>query len=98
MSSVSEQLDKVLQKTTRLVALCQTLQEENQLLRQENGKIKQSLSHAQVQSAELEENLRLLRLAKSIEGEGTNEKALDIKQKINEFVREIDKCVSLLKK
>lgn len=29
---------------------------------------------------------------------GISEKTLDIKQKINEFVREIDKCIVLLKK
>jgi hypothetical protein len=35
-------------------------------------------------------------MAKSLEG--SNEKTLDIKQKINEFVREIDKCIVLLNK
>ena len=46
--------------------------------------------------AELEEKLKVTKLAKSIEG--TSEKSLDIKQKINDFVREIDRCVVLLKK
>lgn len=98
MSSVSEQLDHVLQKTSRLIDLCKALQHENQLLRTENQQIQQSLSASRLQQADLEEKLRMLRLAKTIEGEGTNEKTLDIKQKINDFVREIDKCVSLLKK
>jgi len=42
-------------------------------------------------------------LARSLEGIqptelGLSEKTLDIKQKITEFVREIDKCIVLLKK
>jgi predicted KAP-like P-loop ATPase len=45
---------------------------------------------------ELEQKLKVLKVAKSFSE--TNEKTLDIKQKINEFVQEIDKCIVLLKK
>ena len=96
MAPVAEQLDTVIQKTTRLIELCQALQEENELLNLENQTIKTGLDTAKKKNAELEEKLRVLKLAKSIEG--TSEKSLDIKQKINDFVREIDKCVVLLKK
>ena len=96
MTSVADQLDSVLQKTTRLIELCSALQEENELLKLENQFIKTNLDAAKTKNAELEEKLRVLKLAKSIEG--TSEKTLDIKQKINDFVREIDKCVVLLKK
>jgi phage shock protein A len=96
MSSVAGQLDSVLSKTARLIELCNALQEENDLLKQENGSVKAALDSAKSKTKDLEEKLRVLKLAKSIEG--TSEKSLDIKQKINEFVREIDKCVVLLKK
>lgn len=96
MSSVADQLNKVLQKTARLIELCNALQEENDLLKLENQHTKQTLETAKNREKELDEKLRVLKLAKSIEG--TSEKTLDIKQKINEFVREIDKCVVLLKK
>jgi phage shock protein A len=96
MSSVAEQLNSVLHKTARLIELCNALQEENDLLKQENQSVKTSLTNARNKNTELEEKLRVLKLAKSIEG--TSEKSLDIKQKINDFVREIDKCVVLLKK
>jgi phage shock protein A len=96
MSSVAEQLNSVLHKTARLIELCNALQEENDLLKQENQSVKTSLASARNKNTELEEKLRVLKLAKSIEG--TSEKSLDIKQKINDFVREIDKCVVLLKK
>lgn len=96
MSSVAEQLNSVIQKTTRLMELCNALQEENELLKKENLQTKAALETAKIANNEFDEKLRVLKLAKSIEG--TSEKTLDIKQKINEFVREIDKCVVLLKK
>ncbi|WP_442590303.1 hypothetical protein ACSBL2_03585 [Pedobacter sp. AW31-3R] len=96
MSSVAEQLNSVLQKTARLIELCNALHEENELLKQENAAVKSALGAAKIKHAEMDEKMRVLKLAKSIEG--TSEKTLDIKQKINDFVREIDKCVVLLKK
>ena len=96
MSSVSDQLSNVIQKTAQLIELCEALQEENELLKQENKQTKAALETAKLTQIDLDEKLRVLKLAKSIEG--TSEKTLDIKQKINEFVREIDKCVVLLKK
>jgi len=96
MAAVAEQLNSVMQKTARLIELCNALQEENKLLKSENQQQKQALESAKTTHLELDEKIRVLKLAKSIEG--TSEKTLDIKQKINEFVREIDKCVALLKK
>jgi regulator of replication initiation timing len=96
MSSVADQLNSVMQKTARLIELCNALQEENDLLKLETQQTKAALDAARIKHTDLDEKLRVLKLAKSIEG--TSEKTLDIKQKINEFVREIDKCVVLLKK
>ncbi|MBB6500485.1 hypothetical protein [Pedobacter cryoconitis] len=96
MSSVAEQLDSVLHKAARLIELCNALQEENELLKQENSSVKLALNAAKIKNSDMDEKMRVLKLAKSIEG--TSEKTLDIKQKINDFVREIDKCVVLLKK
>jgi len=96
MASVADQLDKVIQKTTRVIELCNALQEENDLLKLENQSLKVALDTFKGKHSDLEEKLRVTKLAKSIEG--TSEKSLDIKQKINDFVREIDKSIALLKK
>lgn len=101
--TVSDQLSKVIDKTSRLIDLCAALQEENDLLKLENSSLKQSVESRNYKNKELEEKLRILTLARSLEGARTNEldlseKTLDIKQKITEFVREIDKCIVLLKK
>lgn len=96
MSVVAEQLVKVVEKTERLINLCAALQEENELLKFENQSLNTLLELSKQKNKELEDKLRVLKLAKSFSE--TNEKSLDIKQKINDFVREIDKCIVLLKK
>jgi regulator of replication initiation timing len=96
MPSVTDQLSIVVEKTERLIALCNALQEENDLLKLENQSLSTALDVSKDKGKDLEEKLRVLKLAKSFSE--TNEKSLDIKQKINEFVREIDKCIVLLKK
>ena len=101
--TVADQLSKVVDKTGRLIDLCVALQEENDLLKRENDSQKKNLVSTDNRVKDLEEKLRVLTLARSLEGMpsnelGANEKSLDIKQKITEFVREIDKCIVLLKK
>ncbi len=96
MSQVSTQLNRVIDKTARLVELCAALQEENDLMKLENETLSSALTASKSKTKELEEKLRVLKLAKSFSE--TNEKSLDIKQKINDFVQEIDKCIVLLKK
>ena len=76
--------------------LCAALQEENDTLRLENQSLEVAVETSKKLTIELEERVRALKLARSLEGD--SEKSLDIKQKISEFVREIDKCIVLLKK
>lgn len=96
MAALADHLNKVIEKTERLIELCGALQEENDLMKLENQSLKVALTASKEKNKELDEKLRVLKLAKSFSE--TNEKNLDIKQKINEFVREIDKCIVLLKK
>jgi len=96
MSRVANQLTQVLDKTARLVEWCAALQEENDTLRLENQSLEVAVETSKKLTIELEERVRALKLARSLEGD--SEKSLDIKQKISEFVREIDKCIVLLKK
>ncbi len=96
MSSLADQLTKILQRTEHLIELCGALQEENDLLKLESEALTVALDASKNKTKELEEKLRALKMAKSFSE--TNEKSLDIKQKINDFVQEIDKCIVLLKK
>jgi hypothetical protein len=96
MPTVANQLNKITEKTQRLMELCGALQEENDLLKLENQTLTSAIEAGKNKGKEMEEKLSVLKLAKSFSE--TNEKSLDIKQKINEFVQEIDKCIVLLKK
>ena len=93
--TTSEQLNKVVEKTERLISLCNVLQEENDLLKLENQSLSAAVDAGKEKTKDLEQKLNVLKMAKSFSE--TNEKTLDIKQKINEFVQEIDKCIVLLK-
>ena len=94
--TTADQLDKVITKTERLMELCSALQEENDLLKLENQSLNSAVKVGKDKVDELEQKMKVLKMAKSFSE--TNEKTLDIKQKINEFVQEIDKCIVLLKK
>ncbi|MGZ3757816.1 MAG: hypothetical protein ACXVAY_21920 [Mucilaginibacter sp.] len=96
MMTTAEQLNKILDKTSRLIELCAALQEENDLLKLENQSLSAALDAGKNKIKEMDEKLSVLKMAKSFSE--TNEKSLDIKQKINDFVQEIDKCIVLLKK
>ena len=94
--ALAEQLSRIVDRTERLIELCAALQEENDLLKLESEALTVALDTSKNKTKEMEEKLKALKMAKSFSE--TNEKSLDIKQKINEFVQEIDKCIVLLKK
>lgn len=102
MSTVSNQLNRVVEKTTHLIDLLIALQEENDLLKLENQSLSVALSASKEKVKELEEKVKTLAVARSLEGivgdeKVINEKNIGIKQKIDDFVQEIDKCILLLK-
>jgi hypothetical protein len=103
MSKVTDQLSDIVSKTTKLIDICAVLRNENDMLRSENQHLKTSFEASEVKTNELQEMIRVLKLARSLEGLpvselGLDEKTLDIKQKISKFVNEIDKCIVLLKR
>ena len=94
--ALTEQLSRIVDRTERLIELCAALQEENDLLKLESEALAVALETSKNKTKDLEEKIKALKVARSFSE--TNEKSLDIKQKINEFVQEIDKCIVLLKK
>jgi regulator of replication initiation timing len=83
-------VNNLLEKTGRLVEKHQKTLSENEQLSLEVLKLKEELTQRNQQIAALEDNLKLLKLAKSVDNESTK----DVKLKINEMVREIDKCIA----
>jgi cell division protein FtsL len=80
-------------KVRKLIAQLKKLREENETLIIELNKQKQSTEGQKQVIKGLEEKIRILRIAKMTEGKEDNS---DVKARINELVREIDKCIGLL--
>ncbi|TJZ62820.1 hypothetical protein FAZ15_00470 [Sphingobacterium olei] len=102
MASLSSQVNIIVEKTKNLIQLCEALQEENDLLKLELQSVQVAFETSSDKVQQLEDKLKVMTVAKSLDESdidkvAINEKTLDTKQKINDFVREIDKCINLLK-
>lgn len=90
MKDISNLVSGVRKKTEKLIAKQEVLIERNGKLSTENEKIREELTEKNQQISELNDKVKLLKIARSVGGESTKE----VKLKINEMVREIDKCIA----
>ena len=90
MKDISHLVGGVRKKTEKLVAKQITLIKKNDNLSCELEKIKKELTEKDQQISQLTDKIKLLKIAGSVGGESTKE----VKLKINEMVREIDKCIA----
>jgi len=102
MAVLSSQMNIIVEKTKNLIQLCEALQEENDLLKLELQSVQVAFETSTEKVKQLEEQTKAMAVARSldeanIDKDAINEKILDTKQKINDFVREIDRCINLLK-
>ncbi len=80
-------------KVRKLTDLFSKLEKNQQILVEENEELKKVIEEKNIFVENLKEEIQKIKLAKSLESkEGSN----DAKMKINELVREIDKCIGLL--
>lgn len=94
MSHMMEQLSKIYTQIKNLGGQVTELKQENEHLKTQLADALQQMHRKDGQINDLEEKQKLITLAKSLP-EGESRK--DVKLKINDMVREIDKCISLLK-
>ena len=91
MSNTLEAIQFLENSLTKLISNYEFLKQENQVLLQQNSELQQKLIEKEQDLAEQIKNFEALKIAKTIEGSGTNTK--DTKLKINSLIREIDKCI-----
>ena len=89
-------IDRLHNKLESLVANYQQLKEELKASNQKVDVLSKQLDEHNQTIQKLNEKNKVLKLSSSIQGEQGDDKAA--KQKINELVREIDKCIALLNK
>jgi len=81
-------------KVEKLVNLHEKLMQEYQQLKIQQEQLKSQIHSQQQQISELEEKNRVIRLAQMVSGSDQNTR--EIKLKINEYIREIDRCLALI--
>ena len=94
MKSLVENIEK---KVSKLIKLYQSVQKEKEEILTENNKLELDLSNKDETINMLEEKIKLLRITKSVSTQD-DERNKESRQKINKYVREIDKCIALLNK
>ena len=90
-------VENIERKVSKLIKLYQSVQKEKEDILTENNKFKSDLSNKDESIKKLEEKIKLLRITKSVSTQD-DKRNKESRQKINEYVREIDKCIALLNK
>ncbi len=88
------QLKELKFKVEKLINLHEQLSKQHDQLQITNNQLTQKLEKQENQIAELTETNRVIRMAQRISGSDQNTR--DIKLKINEYIREIDRCIGLI--
>ena len=84
-------------KVNKIISLYNSLKKEKEEILEENKMLKSEVEDRDKDIKRLEEKIKLLRITKSVSTQDV-EKNKESRQKINEYVREIDKCIALLNK
>ncbi len=93
MKKIIENIDL---KINKLINLYNQTKIDNLNLQKDNEMLKVLLEKKENNLKELEEKIKLMNISKSVDSSQGDVKATRLK--INEYVREIDKCIALLNK
>ena len=94
MSSLLNKFNEFHTKVQKLISLHQNLLVQHQELKDENKQLLEQKETLKTTVNNLEERIKIIKLAKSLSE--PDESSQKTKLKINELVREIDKCIALL--
>jgi hypothetical protein len=94
MSNHIDQLRDLKVKIEKLINLQQQLIIQNTHLQAVNNQLTQKSQRQDEQIAELENQNKVIRIAQKLSGSDQNSR--EMKLKINEYIREIDKCLGLI--
>lgn len=92
MSNPLSQIEGIKIKLSNLLEHYVLLQEENLELRKERNRYKDLIAQKEKIIKSLDKNINTLKIAKSIENDDQSE----LKQTINKYIKEIDKCIAQL--
>jgi hypothetical protein len=84
----------LIKKTEKILHLLEARQKENERLKDTVNQLKNRVEELELANTDLENKNKSLKIARAVSGD--NEKNLALKLRINELVREIDKCIAQL--
>ena len=87
---------KIEVKLGKLIAKYQQVKQEKLILQEENEDFVVSLKLKEIEILNLQEKVKLMNISKSVDA--SKQEVKETRLKINEYVREIDKCIALLNK
>lgn len=94
MDALVEQLKTIYKKVEKLSAVNDGLREENARLTKENGRLKETVDIQKNTIKDLEEYNKIIKIAGGLHLSKTD--VHGVKLKINEYIREIDRCIARL--
>ncbi len=83
-------------KLGKFIAKYEKIKQEKLLLQQENEASIAALELKEKEVLSLQEKIKLMNISKSVDA--SKQEVKETRLKINEYVREIDKCIALLNK
>ena len=90
-----QQLEKIETKVRALLLRHQETQERLEAARQEIGRLREEVRVKEEEIKNFQNRDNIAKIVDNIAGDGA--KATELKLKINEYIREIDKCIAYLK-
>lgn len=95
MERVSQHIQSVAEKASKLIESYEECQSANADLRKELAALETVIKSKDEEIEALQDKIKILKLAQNISGDESGEKT-EVKRKINEYIREIDRCIAML--
>lgn len=96
MNNLKENISSLKSGLERLIRNHTALKSEYEINKNQLDALRQALAEKNMQLAELQRQLNVMKTASSLSGSVETQDKTAVKQQINEFIREIDRCIELL--
>lgn len=89
-------LSSLERKLSLLLDKHKTIKEEMEMLREENGELRSILKQKEEQVSSFQNQIKISKIVSEIDSDGKD--ASELKGKIDDYIKEIDKCILHLSK
>lgn len=96
MNNLKENISSLRSGLEKLIRNHTILKSEYEINKNQLDALRQALAEKNNQLAELQRQLNVMKTANSLSGSVETKDKTAVKQQINEFIREIDRCIELL--